>query len=77
MSCQPMSQETPAADTVKTYNHAFTIAFEVSGSTTEDGEDITVARYVAALQERIRDLVANEALLEAIGAPFDSFCEAD
>ncbi len=64
----------PAAQ-AKTYNHAFTIAFEVPGSTTTDGEDVTPEQMVAALLKRIADLMANGEMLEAVGAPFDTHKE--
>lgn len=58
-----------------TYNHAFTIAFTVAGSKSEDGEDVTAEQMAAALQQRIKDLMANNEMLEAVGAPFDTYEE--
>ena len=58
-----------------TYNHAFTIAFSVPGSKCPDGEDVTAEQMAAALQLRIKDLMANDEMLEAVGAPFDTFKE--
>lgn len=66
----------PAAEeSVATYNHAFTIAFSVPGSKCPDGEDVTAEQMAAALQLRIKDLMANNEMLEAVGAPFDTFEE--
>lgn len=59
-----------------TYNHAFTIAFEVAGSTTEDGSDLTPAHIRTAIANRLANIPDDE-LLEAVGAPFDSYCEQD
>ncbi len=67
--------DVPPAEKPTTYNHAFTIAFSVAGSMSEDGEDVTAEQMVAALQMRIKDLMANNELLEAVGGPFDSFKE--
>lgn len=59
----------------KTYNHAFTIAFQLGGSTDENGEDVTQEQMAEALYKRIKDLLANNEMLEAVGAPFDTFKE--
>lgn len=59
-----------------TYNHAFTIAFAVKGSHSEDGEDVTAEQMEAALLKRIKDLMANNEMLEAVGGPFDTFKES-
>lgn len=58
-----------------TYNHAFTIAFEVSGSSHPDGEDVTPEQMAAALRKRVDELLANDEMMEAMGAPFDTFEE--
>ncbi len=76
MACQQAVDAT-SEGVVKTYNHAFTLAFEVPGSICSEGEDVTVEQLVAALRKRIDALVSSDELLEAIGAPFDSFCETD
>lgn len=60
---------------VKTYNHAFTLAFSVSGSTDAEGLDITAEQFYAAIIKRAQALLANDEMLEAIGAPFDSYVE--
>lgn len=67
--------DAPPAEKPKTYNHAFTIAFSVPGSKCPDGEDVTAEQMAAALQLRIKDLMANNEMLEAVGAPFDTFEE--
>ena len=59
----------------KTFNHAFTIAFEVGGSTTEDGADVTAEQMAEALRKRIADLMANGEMLEAVGGPYDTYPE--
>ena len=56
----------------KRYNHAFDIAFAVSPSTDVEGEDITGKQFRAAIQERL-DGLSDEELVEAIGAPFDTY----
>mgnify|MGYP007135081995 CR=1 FL=1 len=57
-----------------TYNHAYTIAFEVAGSKDPDGEDVTADVLKVALLKRIEDMDSSGDLewLEAVGAPFDS-----
>lgn len=56
------------------YNHAYTIAVEISGSAREDAEDVTGAQLRAALLTRINSLSDAE-LLEACDAPYDTFEE--
>lgn len=60
-----------------TYNHAFTIAFELSGSTDPDGDDVTAEDLRSALLKRIEDLdsAGDFDWLEAAGAPYDSYKE--
>jgi hypothetical protein len=62
---------------VKTFNHMFTIAFEVSGSTTENGTDVTPALLRTALQKRIADLDRNGEWNEAVGSPDDTYEEGN
>jgi hypothetical protein len=57
-----------------TYNHAYTFAFEVRGSTDEEGEDIKGAQLRAAIVSRLSKL-SDEELCEACGAPYDTFEE--
>lgn len=59
---------------MKTYNHGFDLGFSIGGSTTPDGEDLTAAQLREGLQKRINSLSDDE-LLEALGAPFDSYEE--
>lgn len=58
-----------------TYNHAFTLGFQIPGSSTDDGSDLTAEQVSAAITKRVADLMANNELLEAVGGPFDSFTE--
>lgn len=51
----------------RTYNHAYTIAFSVSGSRCEDGEDVTAQQMADALKLRVDDLMAKGHLLHAVG----------
>lgn len=58
------------------YNHAFTLAFEVSGSKDPEGNDITGLEYARSLLFRIGELAKDESVWEgALGAPFDTFEE--
>lgn len=59
---------------IETYNHAFDIAFAVQGSTDADGEDVTAAMLRAAVISRLKEMTDDE-LVEAVGAPFDSYLE--
>jgi len=61
----------------KTYNHAYTIAFELSGSTDPDGDDVTAEQLREALIRRIEKLDSTGDLewLEAAGAPWGSYEE--
>jgi len=60
-----------------TYNHAFAIAFTVQGSTTADGSEITAEQFRDAIYARVRDVMASGEMLEATGAPYDSFKETE
>ncbi|MFA7523382.1 MAG: hypothetical protein WCY71_10715 [Halothiobacillaceae bacterium] len=61
---------------MKTYNHAYTVAFSVKGSTHPEGADVTPEQFEAALTARIRELNSNvDEWAEAVGLPFDSFEE--
>jgi hypothetical protein len=52
------------------YNHAFEIAFEVV-SNDESGEDVTAEMLRAAIIKRAA--IDNGEMLEATGAPFDTY----
>ena len=39
-----------------TYNHAVTLAFEIQGSTTETGGDITAEQFEDALKRRLEEM---------------------
>jgi hypothetical protein len=62
---------------MKTYNHAFTVAFSVSGSTHPEGEDITDAQFYQALRARAEDLYLHGEFQEAVGAPYDTYEEPE
>lgn len=53
------------------YNHAFTIAFSLTSSD-PSGCDIDAASLRIAILTRLEHLTDDE-LIEAIGAPFDTF----
>lgn len=59
---------------MKTYNHAFSLGFSVSGSTDPEGEKITSAEFRAAIEARMDDLDSSGDLewVEAIGQPNDT-----
>ena len=63
----------------KTYNHAFDLAFEVKGSSYEDGYECLKCEksaIVEALYERVAGIFETEEYIEAFGC-FDSYCEND
>lgn len=55
-----------------TYSHAYTIAFELD-SQTEDASDVTPQQLAAAIRERVGACLDHGELLEAVGAPHDTF----
>lgn len=57
-----------------TYNHAYTIAFSVGGSTAPAGEDVSPTTLREAVLRRLAALDDDE-LEEAVGAPYDSYEE--
>lgn len=61
---------------MKTYNHAFGIAFAVPGSTHPEGLDVTPMKIREAILQRLASITDVE-LLEAVGAPFDTYEEED
>jgi hypothetical protein len=66
------------AKTVKsetTYNHAFALAFSVSGSTHPAGEDLTDEMLYEALITRARALLQENEIAEAVGCPIDTYEE--
>ena len=58
------------------HNHMFTLAFECM-SFNENGDDVTPDMLRAALLKRIINLDEDQAWIEAVGAPDDSFEEDD
>ena len=62
---------------MKTYNHAFDIAFEIPGSTCPEASDVTQDMIIAALCRRVANLIEEGSALEAVGAPFDTHEETD
>jgi len=59
---------------MKKYNHAFDIAFSIV-SAHPSGEDITAEQALDAIIERVKKAYASGELLEAMGAPFDTYEE--
>jgi hypothetical protein len=53
------------------YNHAYDIAFSLK-SDCQQGNDVTPDMVRLALQKRIASMCDNE-LMEAVGAPFDTY----
>jgi len=60
---------------MKSFNHAYTVAFEVRGSSCPDGEDVTADKLQAALTDRIKNLMDSGEMLQAVGAPYDTYEE--
>ena len=63
----------------KTYNHAFDLAFEVKGSSYEDGYECLKCEksaIIEALYERVAGIFETEEYIEAFGC-FDTYCESD
>jgi hypothetical protein len=58
----------------QTYNHAFDIAFAISGSIHPKGEDVTPRMIREAIMLKLGEMDDTE-LLEAVGAPFDTYEE--
>lgn len=58
----------------KTYNHAYTFAFDVRGQTCPTGENVPVKDIVDAMINKINGMKENE-LEEVFGLPFDTFEE--
>jgi hypothetical protein len=56
------------------YNHAFDIAFSVV-SEHPAGEDVTAEQVREALIKRVIQAYDSGELLEAVGAPFDTYKE--
>jgi hypothetical protein len=65
----------PVKISVPEYNHAFTIAFAVGGSTDSTGKDVTAAMLKQALLKRIEDLDNEDSWVEAVGASYDTYEE--
>jgi len=67
-----------------TYNHAYTIAFEVPGSTCEDASDVTHERLMQCLLERLSRLSNpsapgnwNTSMIDACDVPYDTYEEKE
>ncbi len=58
----------------KRYNHMFVIAFTVI-SNDPQGEDVTPQQLADAIGKRVDDCLRSGEMLEAVGAPEDSFEE--
>lgn len=62
---------------VKTYNHAFDLAFQVEGSLYENGDDCIkneTEKVITALTERVNNIFRSPEYLEAFGC-HDTFEE--
>ncbi len=70
------AEPAPAIAGATTYNHAFTVAFEVAGSTSEDGEKVSAEQMRDAIRIRVNTLMSNNEMVEAVGLPYDTYCEA-
>jgi hypothetical protein len=62
---------------MKTYNHAYTLAFSVSNSTHPEGEDVTQTQLAIAILRRVADLIDNNEMVEAVGLPCDTYEEGE
>ena len=60
----------------KTYNVAFTIAFEIPKCTDPKGDDVTPSQFRQAILLRLAGIDDNE-LLEAIGLGFNNYEDTD
>ena len=60
----------------KTYNVAFTIAFEIPKCSDPKGDDVTPSQFRQAILLRLAGIDDNE-LLEAIGLGFDNYEDTD
>jgi hypothetical protein len=56
----------------KTYNHAYTLAFEVKGSVDPQGDDVTWAMLRQAVLHKIAELDAGNTWIATLGIPFDT-----
>lgn len=71
-----MARPTPGAETTPdTYNHAYTLAFEVPGSTDEQAEDVTQEQMLESLMSAIYGHVRKNTLVAAVGSAFDTHQE--
>mgnify|MGYP003658325868 CR=1 FL=1 len=62
---------------IKTYNHAFDLAFQVEGSEYEHGDDCLkheIGKVIDSLNARINHIFSSDEYVEAIGC-FDTFNE--
>lgn len=59
---------------IKTYNHAFTFGFCVTGSLDPDSMDVTPGQMREAIISRLA-LITDKELEEAVELPFDTFEE--
>jgi len=60
---------------MKTYNHMYTIAFELISE--NDGEDVTEQEILDALGKRLQELARTGTAVEAVGMPDDTFVEEE
>ena len=62
---------------VKTYNHAFDLAFQVEGSEYENADDCLkheIGKVIDSLEKRVNHIFASDEYMEAIGS-FDTYEE--
>ena len=57
-----------------TFNHAYDIAFTVTGSVHPTGDDVTGKQIREALIKRAKSMSDDE-LIEAVGHPYDTYEE--
>jgi len=60
---------------ITTYNHMYTVAFEVPGSTDEAGDDVTTDDLRKAMLLRIISMDTDDIWKECIGGPEDTYEE--
>lgn len=60
---------------MSTYNHVYSIAFELPGSIHPSGDDVSQDDLAIAILRRLANLVENNELIEAVGYPDDTYEE--
>lgn len=62
-------------NTARSYNHVFSLQFQMGGSLDIDGNDITPQAMYDAIVARAKRLLENDEIIEAVGLPCDSCAE--